>query len=102
MPLLATAPLWIIRLALFGSELFKLAASLSAHPALIYPLVATVVPELILSIWWMVVTAKALGEVQRFSAWKALSSMLLLLAPFVILIVILAVGAYFLLTNLLY
>jgi hypothetical protein len=101
-PLLATAPLWIIQLALFGSELFTLAASISAQPARLYPLAATAVPELILEIWWMVVTVKALGEVQRFSAWKALSSMLLLLAPFVILIVILAVVAYFLVTNLRY
>jgi Yip1 domain len=93
-PLLATLPLWIIRLPLLGR--------VSAHPALIYPLVATFVPELILSVWWMVVTAKALGEVQRFSAWRAFSSMLLLLAPFVILIVILAIVAYFLVTNLLY
>jgi hypothetical protein len=93
-PLLATLPLWIIRLPLLGR--------VSAHPALIYPLVATFVPELILSVWWMVITAKALGEVQRFSAWRAFSSMLLLLSPFVILIVILAIVAYFLFTNLLY
>jgi hypothetical protein len=102
-PFLATFPLWIIRLALFGRELFTAAKpSFFANPALLYPLVATVIPELILSVWWMVVTVKALGEVQRFSAWRALSSMLLLLSPFVILIVILAVVAYFLVTNLLY
>ena len=102
-PLLATIPLWIIRLALLGRELFTFAKpSISAQPALLYPLVATVVPELILSIWWMVVTVKALGEVQRFSAWRALSSMLLLLAPVFILVVILVIVAYFLLKNLLY
>jgi hypothetical protein len=102
-PLLATIPLWIFRLALLGRELFTFdKPSISARPALIYPLMATAVPELILSVWWMVVTVKALGEVQRFSAWRALSSMLLLLAPFVILIVILAIVAYFLFTNLRY
>jgi Yip1 domain len=102
-PFLATIPLWIIRLALLGRELFTFAKpSLSSHPALFYLLAATVIPELVLSIWWMVVTAKALGEVQRFSAWKALSSMLLLLAPFVVVIVILAIVAYFLVKKLLY
>jgi hypothetical protein len=102
-PLLATIPLWIIRLVLLGRELFTFAKpSLFSNPGLAYVLAATVIPELILSIWWMVVAAKALGEVQRFSAWRALSSMLLLIAPFVVLIVILAIVAYFLVKNLLY
>jgi hypothetical protein len=100
-PLLATIPLWVIRVVLLGNELFTFSKPhLTSHPALAYFLAATVVPELVLSIWWLVVTVKALGEVQRFSAWRALSSMLLLLAPFVILIVILAIVAYFLLKNL--
>jgi Yip1 domain len=102
-PFLATIPLWILRLACLGRELFTLdKPSLSGQPALAYFLAATVVPELILSVWWMLVTVKALGEVQRFSAWRALSSMLLLLSPVIVLIVILAIVAYFLLTNLLY
>ena len=103
-PLLATIPLWFIRIALLGRELFTFFTfakpSLVSKPALAYVLAATAIPELVLSIWWMVVTAKALGEVQRFSAWRALSSMLLLIAPFVILIVILAIVAYFLVTKL--
>ena len=102
-PFLATFPLWLLRLALLGRELFTVAKpSLDSHPALAYILAATALLELILSIWWMVVTVKALGEVQHFSAWRALSSMLLLLSPVVILIVILAVVAYFLLKNWLY
>ena len=100
-PLLATIPIWIIRLVLLGSELFTFyKPHLTAHPALAYFVAATVVPELVLSIWWLVVTVKALGEVQRFSAWKALGSMLLLLTPLIILIVILAIVAYFLLKSL--
>jgi hypothetical protein len=101
-PLLATIPLWMIRLALLGRELFTFnKPSLTSHPTLAYSFAATAIPEVILSIWWMVVTVKALGEVQRFSAWKALSSMLLLLAPFVVLTVILAIAAYFLLQTVL-
>jgi hypothetical protein len=100
-PLLATIPLWIIRLVLLRNELFTFnKPRLISNPALAYFLAATVIPELILSIWWLVVTLKALGEVQRFSAWRALSSMLLLLTPFIILIVILVIVAYFLLKNL--
>jgi Yip1 domain len=102
-PLLATIPLWMIRLAFLGRELFTVAKpSLSSRPALAYFLAATAIPEIVLSIWWMVVTVKALGEVQRFSAWKALSSMILLLVPPIVLILILAIVAYFFLKNLLY
>jgi hypothetical protein len=102
-PLLATIPLWIIRVALLGRELFTFEKpSLFTNPTLAYILIATIIPELALSVWWMVVTVKALGEVQRFSAWKALSSMLLLIVPPIILIVILAIAAYFLLKNILY
>ena len=102
-PLLATIPLWMIRVALLGRELFTFTKpSLFSNPALAYLLAATAIPEFVLSIWWMVVTAKSLAEVQRFSAWKALSSMLLLLAPFFVLIVILSIAAYFLLKNVLY
>ena len=100
-PFLATAPLYIVRFALVGKELFTFEKpSVVSQPALFYLLVATFVPEVVLSIWWLVVTLKALAEVQRFSAWRALSSMLLLLAPFVVLIVIVAIVAYFLVKNL--
>jgi hypothetical protein len=102
-PLLATGPIWILRLALLGRELFTVEKpSLMSSPGMAYFLIATFIPELILQVWWLVVTVKALGEVQRFSAWKALTSMLLLVAPFVILIVILSIVAYFLFTHLLY
>lgn len=102
-PFLATIPLWIIRIALIGRELFTSPLekpSLVSQPVLAYLLIATFVPEVVLSVWWLVVTLKALAEVQRFSAWRALSSMLLLLSPFVVLIVIAAIVAYFLVKNL--
>jgi Yip1 domain len=101
-PFLATFPLWLIRIALIGKELFTFEKPrLLSQPTVAYLLAATAVPEAVLSIWWLVVTLKALAEVQRFSAWRALGSMLLLLAPFVVLIVIVAIVAYFLVKNLL-
>ncbi len=102
-PFLATFPIWIVRIALFGRGLFILMnPNLLLKPAVAYLLAATTIPELVLQIWWMVLTVKALGEVQRFSAWKALNSLLLLIAPPVILIFILIAAAYFLLPKLLY
>jgi Yip1 domain len=100
-PFLATAPLWIIRIALVGKELFNFKPGLVSSAALAYLVAATTVPEVVLSIWWLVATLKALAEVQRFSSWRAAGSMLLLLAPFVVLIVIVAIVAYFLVKNLL-
>jgi Yip1 domain len=102
-PLLATIPIWIIRVALLRRELFTLEKpSFFANPMLAYVVAATFIPELVLQVWWLVITVKALGEVQRFSAWRALNSLLLLTAPPVLLVVILVIAAYFLLTNLLY
>jgi hypothetical protein len=100
---LATIPIWIIRVALLRRELFTLEKpSFFANPMLAYVVAATFIPELVLQVWWLVITVKALGEVQRFSAWRALNSLLLLTAPPVLLVVILVIAAYFLLTNLLY
>ena len=59
------------------------------------------IPEFVLSIWCMVVTVKTLGEVQRFSAWRALTRCSCYWCLPVVLIVVLAVAAYFLLKNLL-
>ncbi len=101
-PFLAMTPLYIVRIALVGKEFFTFEKPrLLSQPVVAYLLAATAVPEVVLSIWWLVVTLKALAEVQRFSAWRALGSMLLLLAPFVVLIVIVAIIAYFLVKNLL-
>ncbi len=99
-PLLATFPIWIMRSVLLGRELFVFEKpSLFSNVGLAYTLAATVILEFVLQIWWMVVTVKTLGEVQRFSAWRALNSLLLLIVPPIALLVILAVGAYFLVTK---
>ena len=98
-PFLATIPLGIIRIAFLGRAMFIFGSvDPFAHPILVY---GTGIPELVLSIWCLVVTVKTLGEVQRFSDLRAFNSMLLLLVPPVVLIVILAVAAYFIVKNLL-
>ena len=66
-PILATIPLWILRIALLGRELFTFdKPSYFSSPILRNVVIASTVPELVLSVWWMVVTVKALAEVQRF------------------------------------
>jgi hypothetical protein len=99
-PFLATFPIWIVRIAMFGRGLFIfMNPNLVLKPAVAYLLAATTIPEAVLQIWWMVLTVKVLGEVQRFSAWKALNSLLLLTVPPILLVVILLVAAYFLITK---
>jgi hypothetical protein len=98
-PFLATIPLGIIRIAFLGRDMFIFGnVDPFAHPILVY---GTGIPELVVSIWCLVVTVKTLGEVQRFSDLRAFNSMLLLIAPPVILIFILIAAAYFLLPKLL-
>ncbi len=85
--LVARCPFWprsrlgIIRIAFLGRDMFVFGGCGSFSPIHHCLVIATAVPEFVLSIWWMVVTVKALGEVQRFRTWRAFSSMLLLLVP---------------------
>jgi hypothetical protein len=98
-PFLATIPLGIIRIAFLGRDMFIFGrVDPFAHPILVY---GTGIPELVVSIWCLVVTVKTLGEVQHFSDFRALNSMLLLLVPPVVLIVVLAFAAYSFVKNLL-
>jgi hypothetical protein len=70
--------LWIPELALFGPEMFTSEmprVDASAGLSVSFLLLALV--ELVIGIWGLVVLTKSLGQVQGFSAWKALASMLL-------------------------
>jgi Yip1 domain len=98
-PVLATIPLGLVRIAILGRDMFILSGfDPFAHPILVY---GTGIPELVLSVWCLVVTVKTLGEVQRFTDLRAFNSMLLLLVPPVVLIVILAIVAYVIVQKLL-
>ena len=70
--------LWIPELLLFGEELFTEATPrLDAAPELQGLLLVFVAVELTAALWAFVAFLKCLGEVQGFSAWRALLNLLL-------------------------
>lgn len=84
-PMVCSLALWIPQLALFGEELFTTETPrLDENPSLLVSLVGFGLIELTLAIWAIVLFLKALGQVQGFSAWKALGNVLLALAVIVI------------------
>lgn len=94
-PLIWALPLWIPELALFGQDLFtKATPRLDANPLLAVVLIGFGLVELIIGIWAIVVFLKCLGQVQGFSAWRALGNALLafLIVFTAILVPILLIG----------
>ena len=70
-PLLATGPIYLIRIAFLGRGMFTFAIpSLLSNPVPLIPMFATMMLEIVLSIWWVVITLVTLGEVQGFSPGK--------------------------------
>jgi len=92
-PVVATIPIWAIQLGLAGREMFTSETpALDANPALWLVLIATFVLEAVLGIWAFVIMLKCLGEVHRFSPWRALGSILMIVVIIVVpLLVVLAV-----------
>lgn len=77
--------LWLPELALFGNDLFsKTTPNIEANPLLFLGFLAV---ELVIAVWSLVVFLKCLGQAEGFSAWKALSAMLI-----AILLVIIPIG----------
>jgi hypothetical protein len=77
-PMLTTVPLWLVvyvvfAKTIFGSEPFFLPSNSSLFLASLVVMMVQVV----LSIWGFVLMLKTIGEVHRFSAWKALGTILL-------------------------
>ncbi len=67
--------LWIPELMLFEEELFTTATPrIDANPLLLFFLLGFAAVEVVIGIWTIVVFLKCLGEVHRFSAWKALGA----------------------------
>lgn len=78
-PVLATIPIWIIQLGLIGRELFtRETPTLDANPTLGFVLLAAGILEAVLGVWSFIILLKGVGEVQGFSAWRALISLLLI------------------------
>jgi len=73
-PMISTLLLWIPRFALGGTGLFTTASPLEAYPIL---LGGIEIVEGVIGIWMFVILLKCLGEVHRYSAWKALLSLIL-------------------------
>jgi len=70
--------LWILGLVLFGQELFTTETPIiDASPFLIFIFVGFGAIDLTVGIWAIVVFLKCLGQVQGFSAWKALGNVFL-------------------------
>jgi len=91
--------LWIPEVLLFGNELFTTETPiLDANPAMLLLLLGFFLLELVLAIWFVVVFLKCVGEAQGFSAWKALGNAvvggLVMIAPFVVLGVVIALVAF--------
>ena len=74
-PIIWSLVLLIPELILFGEELFTTETPiLDASLSLTFTLLIFGVIEIIISIWAMVIYLKCLGQVQGFSAWKALAN----------------------------
>jgi hypothetical protein len=85
--------LWIPELAIFGGEMFTTETPrLDANVGLAFLLLFLIAVEVAIGLWAFVVFLKSLGQVQGFSAWKALGNGLLALLSIVVPIVLLAVG----------
>jgi hypothetical protein len=92
-PTLATIPIWLLQLGIFGREMFTTEMpSVAANPLLSILVLAIGIIEVVLGIWSFVILLKMLGEVEGFSAWKALGALLLLMLAIIVPIVILVVA----------
>ncbi len=92
-PIIWSLILWIPQLALLGQELFTTETPIiDATPLLAYILLGFVAIETIIAIWAIVVFLKCLGQVQGFSAWKALGNGVLATLVIILPIAIISFG----------
>jgi hypothetical protein len=92
-PVVASLALWVVNLALFGSDMFTTAMPrIEANPALALLLIASGFCAVVLGVWTLVLALKGIGEAQGFSAWKALGNVLLSLLILIVPIAALAVA----------
>ncbi len=92
-PIIWALILWIPGLVLFGQELFTTETPIiDATPSLTFIFVGFGVIELTVGIWVFVVFLKCLGQVQGFSAWKALGNVflagLVIIIPIVLVVLV--------------
>ncbi|RCW44922.1 YIP1 family protein [Paenibacillus prosopidis] len=88
-PVIMVGILWIPELLLFGQELFTTEMPrVDASPILTGLYYFFLGIEVILSVWSIIIALKAIGEAHRFSAWKALWSVII---PGIILVFIICI-----------
>ena len=76
-PTLLIFPIWVFELLIFGEEMFtSLTPRIDANPMLAFVMLIFLAIEIALGVWAFVVLVKSLGEVHRFSAWKALAGII--------------------------
>lgn len=88
MPAILTGVLWLPELLLLGNEMFTTETPLLESPIILLIYTILLLLEVVLAVWSAIITLKAIGEAHRFSAWKALFSILL---PVFILLVLFSV-----------
>lgn len=99
LPSLVNIAVWAVQLAVFGKRIFTLmfleTPFVGGELAVVF---ATSIAQVVATVWGIVMLLKALGEAQRFSAWKALLNVVL---PLVIIFIgfKLLVWLFFLLTG---
>jgi hypothetical protein len=77
-PFLWVSLMWIPELLFFGKEMFTTETPrMNAAPTLAFVLLGMVIVEFVGVVWTFVVHLKCLGQVQGFSAWRALGNLLL-------------------------
>jgi hypothetical protein len=77
-PLLVSLVLWVPLLLLFGREMFSRdAPRLAAGGPSTIVFFVIVAGQLVLGIWSLILSLKAVGEAQEFSAWRALANFIL-------------------------
>lgn len=72
-PIIFRLLLWVAEIAIFRQEVFtsEMPISDSSYTLLVFLMVFGLL-EIIIAIWTIIIFLKCLGEVQSFSAWKAL------------------------------
>lgn len=88
-PLIWALALWIPEVALFGQEIFATETPrVVANPHLQFLYLGFMLIEILIALWAIVVYLKCIGQVQGFSAWKALGNtilaVLVILVPFIV------------------
>jgi len=92
-PLVWALLLWPPELALFGQEVFTTETPLmDASPGLLYTYLAFAAIETTVGVWAVVAFLKCLGQVQGFSAWKALGNLLLAALVIAVPLLVIALG----------